>query len=100
MIEIKKNIYFLLNLFSATYGSALALITLGFLDESNAVLAVFMFTLTNVFLAGIMFGHAINIIDISPRFSGIILGFANSTSCLAALSAPLSVQYIVTDLVS
>nr|AEE62194.1 unknown [Dendroctonus ponderosae] len=82
----------------ATYGSAIALITLGFLDESNAALAVFMFTLTNFFLAGIMFGHAINIIDISPRFSGIVLGFANSTSCLAALSAPLSVQYIVTDL--
>ncbi|XP_050302997.1 putative inorganic phosphate cotransporter [Anthonomus grandis grandis] len=81
----------------ACYGSAASLLVLAYLKRSQEHLAVYMIAVANVFGSGILFGHSVNPIDLSPRFSGIIVGLANSMSSIAALCAPLSVQYIVTD---
>ncbi|XP_050315128.1 putative inorganic phosphate cotransporter [Anthonomus grandis grandis] len=81
----------------ACYGSAAFLLVLAYLKQSQEHLAVYMLAVANVFGSGILFGHSVNPIDLSPRFAGIIVGLASSLSSVAALCAPLSVQYIVTD---
>ncbi|CAG9767279.1 unnamed protein product [Ceutorhynchus assimilis] len=79
------------------YGSAASMLILISLGQEQTGLATFMITMSAVFGAAIFFGHGVNAIDMSPRFSGIILGFANSVSCLAAMAGPLSVQFFVKD---
>lgn len=73
---------------------------LAFLNENHTQLSVFMFVLSSFFIAGLLFGHGLSPMDISPRFAGIIMGISNAVSCIPALSAPLCVQYLVPDLVS
>lgn len=79
------------------WGSAITMLILAYLDESQAHLSVFILAVSSVFIAALLFGHGVNPMDLSPRFSGIILGWSNSTSCVVALAAPLAVQYIVLD---
>lgn len=84
----------------ANYGCAASLIILAFLNENHNQLSVFMFVMSTFFIAGLLFGHGLSPMDLSPRFAGIILGISNAVSCIPALSAPLTVQYLVPDLVS
>ncbi|XP_050308795.1 putative inorganic phosphate cotransporter [Anthonomus grandis grandis] len=78
-------------------GVALSLIFLSYLDESHKMISIALLSLLSFSQAAANCGNIINMVDISPRFAGVIYGLLNSLSQSIALFAPILVQYIVTD---
>ncbi|XP_060518437.1 putative inorganic phosphate cotransporter [Cylas formicarius] len=74
------------------------LIWLAFVAENQKTLAVCLMNISLGFLAVEQYGSLINHIDISPKYAGVLLSIENSISTVVSLSAPLFVQYFVTDL--
>ncbi|KAJ8929846.1 hypothetical protein NQ314_017450 [Rhamnusium bicolor] len=85
---------------SGTFVPSAALITLGFLPEDETTLSVTMLIIAVGVNAAVWCGFQINIVDLSPKFSGILMGIANGSSALFSIIAPLVVQVVVTDEVS
>ncbi|CAG9767284.1 unnamed protein product [Ceutorhynchus assimilis] len=64
---------------------------------STKIIAVFLLTISHAAYSSTLCGYAVNHVDLSPRFSGIMQGFTNSTSQLIAIFSPLLVQFVVED---
>lgn len=64
-------------------------------DESD--LAVVLLTVTVAISSITHFGWQVNHIDLSPHFSGTLVGLANTAANTMSIIAPLVVGYIVTD---
>ena len=45
-------------------------------------------------------GYAVNILDIAPRFAGIIIGFSNVFGSMPGFISPMIVGYLTTQNVS
>lgn len=81
------------------WGASFGLILLGFLDESA--------TATIVLYIGIVaigccsnFGYSINHMDLSPNFTGVLMGITNAIASSGGVFAPLGVGVIITNQVS
>lgn len=74
---------------------AVALAVLGFLTTSTW--AVVLLTIAVSFNAAHLFGVVLNQIDLSPNFTGHLMGIMNTCGNLMSISAPLTVGLIVTD---
>ncbi|KAJ8980968.1 hypothetical protein NQ317_013422 [Molorchus minor] len=80
-----------------TFGPAIALVTLGFLPKDATDLSVTMLIIAVGINAAVFCGFQVNHIDLSPKFSGILMGIGNGSSNSFSIIAPLIVQLIVTD---
>ncbi|KAL1494029.1 hypothetical protein ABEB36_009698 [Hypothenemus hampei] len=78
-------------------GIAVSVICLSFLNENQKPISILLMVTIYVSQAAMACGNVINMIDLSPRFAGIIFGFSNATGQAIALFAPISVEYIVTN---
>ncbi|KAJ8946315.1 hypothetical protein NQ318_004204 [Aromia moschata] len=74
-----------------------ALVTLGFLPEDATTLSVTMLVIAVGINAAVFCGFQVNVIDLSPKFSGILMGIGNGSSNTFSIIAPLIVQLVVTD---
>lgn len=80
-----------------TFVPAAALFTLGFLPEDAITLSVAMLVIAVGINAAVFCGFQVNHIDLSPKFSGILMGIGNGSSNSFSIIAPLVVQLVVTD---
>lgn len=83
--------------FSACLVSILGMAVLSFLTGQDKVLAVLMLTLIGFAAGASAGGPAVNQIDLSPRYAGIIMAITNSCSTVFSIIGPLVVQLIVKD---
>lgn len=87
-------------MFSACAVSIIGLIALSFLPSDAKALSVTMFVLVGFAYGATAGGPAVNQIDLSPRYAGIVMAITNSLSAVFSIIGPLTVQFIVTDDVS
>lgn len=80
--------------------SALGLVILSLLPSDAKVWSVFMFVLVGGSYGATAGGPAVNQIDLSPRYAGIIMAITNTCNATFAFIGPMVVQFIVTDEVS
>lgn len=78
------------------WGSAVGLIALGYYTE-NRTLTIIIYVFTVAIGCSSNAGYAINTIDLSPNYAGIIMGITNAISASAGIFAPLSVGLIIKD---
>lgn len=78
-----------------SFSLALGLAFLPFMEDRTTI-AVLLIT-SSAASAGMVVGHLVNQIDISPRYVGILCGFSNGTGQLVAILAPVLVHFAVTD---
>lgn len=76
---------------------AIALIVLGYLPENQTVLSVIMLIIAVGVNAACFTGFQINAVDLSPRFSGVLMGIGNGSSNIFSIISPLVVQFVVGD---
>ncbi|CAH1100629.1 unnamed protein product [Psylliodes chrysocephalus] len=76
---------------------SIALVTLGFLDENQLSLSVTMLVIAVGVNAACFAGFQINPVDLSPKFSGVLMGIGNGSSNTFSIIAPLLVQFVVAD---
>lgn len=76
---------------------AAALFILGFLPEDATTLSVAMLVIAVGINAAVFCGFQVNHIDLSPKFSGVLMGIGNGSSNSFSIIAPLVVQLVVTD---
>ncbi|XP_057667760.1 putative inorganic phosphate cotransporter isoform X1 [Diorhabda carinulata] len=74
---------------------AIALVVLGYLPENQSVLSVMMLIIAVGVNAACFTGFQINPVDLSPRFSGVLMGIGNGSSNIFSIIAPLVVQFVV-----
>jgi hypothetical protein len=86
-------------MFAAQSGSAILLIILGFVGQ-NATAAMILLTVTVSLTACIFSGYNINHLDLAPNFAGVLIGITNGLENITTILAPLSVGWIVEDVVS
>ncbi|CAH1100630.1 unnamed protein product [Psylliodes chrysocephalus] len=73
---------------------AIALVSIIFIDSDNKVLIETILVITVAFNAGHYCGFNINHIDLSPTFSGTLMGITNSISAIFTIMAPLAVDAV------
>ena len=79
---------------------AIALVGLAFVNKDQPLLAVGVLTIsvsTNVF---VFCGHQVNHMDLSPNYSGTLMGITNAAANICSIIAPLIAGAIVQDPVS
>ncbi|KAH1015757.1 putative inorganic phosphate cotransporter [Dendroctonus ponderosae] len=83
-----------------SFGPALALSVLGFIPnpESNVGIIEGVLIIAVGINAAIWCGFQVNHVDLSPKFSGVLMGIANGSSSIFSILAPNFVQLYVTDL--
>ncbi|EDW08404.2 putative inorganic phosphate cotransporter [Drosophila mojavensis] len=79
------------------WGPAAALIGIGFLDKSQAGLAIALMAINAGLNAGSGIGNMLTIIDMSPNHSGILMAITNCATNIPPLLSPLLVGVIVTE---
>lgn len=72
-------------------------IWLGYVSANESDLAVVLLTVTVAISSITHFGWQVNHIDLSPHFSGTLVGLTNTAANVMSIIAPLVVGYIVTD---
>ncbi|XP_011178029.1 putative inorganic phosphate cotransporter isoform X1 [Zeugodacus cucurbitae] len=72
-------------------------IWLGYVTADQSDLAVVLLTVTVAISSITHFGWQVNHIDLSPHFSGTLVGLTNTAANVMSIIAPLVVGYIVTD---
>ncbi len=73
------------------------MVGMGFLQCGQAIGAVSMFIL-GLSLCGFQFsGFIVNILDIAPRYAGVMYGVSSSLAALAGVAAPIIVDFITVD---
>ncbi|XP_066258290.1 putative inorganic phosphate cotransporter [Euwallacea similis] len=76
---------------------ALALFILGFIPSDNInVIETFLIMAVGV-NAAIWCGFQVNHVDLSPKFSGILMGIGNGCSNIFSIISPMFVQWVVPD---
>ncbi|XP_044758455.1 putative inorganic phosphate cotransporter isoform X1 [Coccinella septempunctata] len=78
-------------------GPAIALTLLSYLPDDEDFLSVMVLIFAVGINGSVSSGFQVNHIDISPNFSGILMGITNGSSNIFSIIAPLAVQVIVTD---
>ncbi|XP_055838549.1 putative inorganic phosphate cotransporter [Episyrphus balteatus] len=73
------------------------LIGIGFLSESQTVLAVAFLTMSVGLNSGATIGSNMNGIDLAPNHIGILMGLVNSMSSVIRIVSPIVVGIIVSD---
>ncbi|XP_055846591.1 putative inorganic phosphate cotransporter [Episyrphus balteatus] len=81
----------------AMWGPAALLIGVGFMDDSQKVLAIILLTLNVGLNGGNTIGSLLNTIDLSPNHAGILMGILNCISNIIPIITPLAVGIIVYD---
>ncbi|KAK9887947.1 hypothetical protein WA026_000245 [Henosepilachna vigintioctopunctata] len=76
---------------------ALGLAILSYLPSEQKLLSVALLVMIVGINGAVASGYQVNHIDISPNFSGILMGITNGSSNIFSIIAPLAVQVIVTD---
>lgn len=87
-------------LFTGHWIPGLALIGLTFSSTTGTTAAVALLTLAVGVNSAAYVGFQINHIDLSPNYSGTMMGITNCLSNIMSIIAPLLVGFIVTDEVS
>jgi hypothetical protein len=87
-------------LFTGHWIPGLALIGLTFSSTTDTTAAVALLTLAVGVNSAAYVGFQINHIDLSPNYSGTMMGITNCLSNIMSIIAPLLVGFIVTDEVS
>ncbi|XP_048518579.1 putative inorganic phosphate cotransporter [Dendroctonus ponderosae] len=82
-----------------SYIPMLVLIWLGFLTKQQTTLAVILLNIQAI-SAVKLFGSLINHVDLSPRYTGVLMGLENTLGQVIAMFAPIFNQLMVADLVS
>ncbi|XP_046680558.1 putative inorganic phosphate cotransporter isoform X1 [Homalodisca vitripennis] len=82
----------------AQWGSAIGLCTMAFV--SNPTSAVILLTVPIALTAGSFTGSIANPLDLSPNFTGLIMGITFGLGTLSAILGPSITGFIVTDEVS
>lgn len=83
-----------------TFIPVVALIIIGFLDEQNVTLAIVLFVICGTVHSGEIQGNELNVMDIAPNFSDVVLGIINTIAHMWSLVAPLFAGWVITDEVS
>ncbi|XP_055918861.1 putative inorganic phosphate cotransporter isoform X2 [Eupeodes corollae] len=101
-ILLKKDIFTLATLRKTINSIAMwipsaTLVAVGFLDETQKILAIVLMTLTVGFNGGVTIGSGLNTIDLSSNHAVILIGIINTVVSCVSLVTPLSVGIIVTD---
>ncbi|KAL3272615.1 hypothetical protein HHI36_014082 [Cryptolaemus montrouzieri] len=78
-------------------GPALALAVLSYIPDHEDLLSVMVLVFAVGINGAVSCGYQVNHIDISPNFSGILMGITNGSSNIFSIIAPLVVQVIVID---
>ncbi|XP_055838547.1 putative inorganic phosphate cotransporter [Episyrphus balteatus] len=73
------------------------LVGIGFLSESQTVLAVVFITMNVGLNSGATIGSSMNGIDLSTNHIGILMGIVNSLSSIVRIVSPIAVGLIVND---
>ncbi|XP_060522260.1 putative inorganic phosphate cotransporter [Cylas formicarius] len=79
------------------YGIALCLVGMSFVTADHAYISVILLVFINIFMGSLQNGAVVNLMDLSPRFSGIMMGFTNMVGQGIAILSPILVQFVVTD---
>ncbi|XP_055838555.1 putative inorganic phosphate cotransporter [Episyrphus balteatus] len=79
------------------WAPAAFLVGIGFLSESQTALAITFLTLNVGLCSGVVIGSCMNIIDLSPNHSGIIMGFVNTLTSIFRALALIVVGLVVSD---
>lgn len=80
--------------------SSLGLVILSLLPPEAKAWSVLMFVVVGGSYGATAGGPAVNQIDLSPRYAGIIMAITNTCNATFAFIGPMVVQFIVTDEVS
>ncbi|XP_055838554.1 putative inorganic phosphate cotransporter [Episyrphus balteatus] len=81
----------------AMWGPAAFLVGIGFLSETQTALAIAFITMNVGLGSGAIIGSLLNLIDLSPNHSGILMGIANTLSSVVPVFCPIVVGLIVSD---
>lgn len=73
---------------------AIAMVSLSFVGEDQRNLAVFLLVLAVGANACIFSGYNVNHIDLSPKYSGTLMGLTNGCSNVMSITAPLAITAI------
>lgn len=77
-------------------GVSIMLIMVGFAGH-DTVTAITLFTIAVSLSTFLFSGYNINHLDLSPNYSGVLMGIGNSFENIGSVLAPLSVGWIITD---
>lgn len=83
-----------------TFIPVIALVVIGFLDERHVTLAIVLFVVCGTVHSGEIQGNELNVMDIAPNFSDVVLGIINTIAHMWSLVAPLFAGWVITDEVS
>ncbi|XP_057652243.1 uncharacterized protein LOC130891477 [Diorhabda carinulata] len=83
--------------FVGCLGPGLALLTLALIPSDAINTSVAMLVISTGMQSFTVPGVQLNLMDIAPSFSGVLLGMVNSTGSFVSIFGPLSVQFIVQD---
>lgn len=78
---------------------AFALIGFSFINSDHRTLAVGMLIIAVGCNVAVFNGHQMSHMDLSPNFSGILMGITNATANVFGIMAPLICGAIVSDIV-
>lgn len=79
---------------------ALALVGLSFVSKEHPLLAVGLLTVSVATNVLVFCGHQVNHMDLSPNYSGTLMGITNAAANVCSIIAPLIASAIVQDTVS
>lgn len=77
--------------------SVVVFIALGFLDEEFKTLAVVLIVINSAFYGTYDIAYDLNIIDLSPNFSSLLIAIMNTLSFMVDLIGPFIVALIISD---
>ncbi|XP_064600100.1 sialin-like [Liolophura sinensis] len=73
---------------------AIALITLGFLECTQAILAVVILTLAVTLSAPVFSGYVVNHVDIAPPYAGVLFGISNTIAASTGFISPVVTNFL------
>ncbi|XP_043273011.1 putative inorganic phosphate cotransporter [Venturia canescens] len=76
---------------------AIALIGLGFIDKDKPHVAVALLTISVASNVAIFCGHQVNHMDLSPNYSGTLMGITNGAANVCSILAPIVAGAIIHD---
>lgn len=80
-----------------SFGPAIFLIWLAFIDKSQSSLGVVLLVLAVACTAFGNCGYMVNIIDIAPNHAGTLFGIVNGVNCIFSILGPLAVGFFGSD---
>ncbi|CAG9822430.1 unnamed protein product [Phaedon cochleariae] len=78
-------------------GAAIFVFTFGFLSANAITWSVVTLIAQATARSPVSVGYMVNHIDLSPNFSGTLMGIINTAAEVFSIITPITIQYIVTD---